>query len=114
MSTTKAHKYLADLGLDPGDWSAEVAQRDGVDVAVVVSKGTEIHFVSLGGPAMTRKNTLQFLTPIFEKFGFVTTRVPVAETDHKLREVLGFRKTWQDAQFSYWMLTELPFQRRAR
>jgi hypothetical protein len=33
-------------------------------------------------------------------------------TDHKLREHLGFIETWRDDQFTYWALTELPFQRK--
>ena len=112
-SNQAARAYLLDLGLDiTDDWVCEVAQRDGQDVAVVVTKGTEIHFVSLGGPAMTRRNTLQFLKPIFERWNFVTTRVPIQETDHKLRHVLGFEETWRDENFTFWMLTELPFQRR--
>ncbi len=106
-----ADDYLAALGLSVEGWKKEVATRDGQDVAVVVSKGTEIHFVSLGGPAMTRKNTLEFLKPIYDEFGFVTTRVPIDVTDHKLRRVLGFKQTWADAQFSYWCMTELPFQK---
>lgn len=116
---SKLARYLASVGL-PGsepllrkdDWDVQVAQRDGRDVAVVIVKGTEIHFVSLDEKrAMTRKNTLQFLEPIFAEWGFVTTRVPLTVTDHRLREILGFKFQWRDHQFSYWTLFALPFQK---
>ena len=107
-----ADDYLAEMGLSVEGWDRAVAQRDGVDVAVVVTKGTEIHFISLDEKrAMTRKNTLAFLKPIFDKFGFVTTRVPIDVADHRLRHILGFTQTWQDDRFTYWSMTELPFQK---
>lgn len=90
----------------------QVAQRDGKDVAVVITKGTEIHFVSLHDKhAMTRKNTLEHLAPIYAEWSFVTTKVPITETDHRLREILGFKYQWHDANFSYWTLFALPFQK---
>lgn len=112
----KARAYLDDLGIpteELGDWKLEVATRAGRDVAVVATSGTEIHFVSLDeGRAMSRRNTLAFLEPIFTEHGLVTTRVPIAETDHKLRERLGFTETWADENFRYFAMTALPFQRK--
>lgn len=113
-----AREALERLGLQEASlngWKAEVAQRAGEDVGLVLTKGCEIHFVifdPLAHRAMSRKNTLKFLKPVFEEFGYVTTRVPIAETDHTLRERLGFTFAWQDERFTYWTLTELPFQRR--
>ena len=62
--------------------------------------------------AMSRRNTLQFIRPILDEHGFVTTRVPRSETDHKLRTRLGFTETWADDNFTYFALTELPFERK--
>lgn len=111
----RAAEYLEGLGLSPSEldgWTVEVAQRAGRDVGVVAMLGSEIHIVSIDPRrAMTRKNTLQFLEPIFAEFGYATTRVPLDITDHKLREVLGFTETWRDDKFTYWAMTALPFQR---
>lgn len=116
---SKLKRYLEAVGL-PGSevslrrdgWDVQIAQRDGKDVAIVVSRGTEIHFVSLHEKhAMTRKNTLAFLEPIYREWGFVTTRVPQLETNHRLREILGFQLQWRDENFSYWSMTKLPFSK---
>ena len=96
----------------PG-WDCSVARRNGKPCALVITRGTEIHFQSVGGAAMTRKNTLEYLKPIFDEWGFVTTRTFVGETDHKLRNVLGFKYQWTDGQFDYWTLFALPFAKKA-
>lgn len=93
-------------------WQCTVAQRAGVDVAVVLSKGTELHMASLTDKkAISRKNVRDFVLPILLEYGFVTTRVPIAETDHKLRERLGFLKTWSDDHYSYFCMTEPPYEK---
>ena len=63
-------------------------------------------------PGMTRKNVLAALRPIMDEFGMITTRVPITETDHKLRDVLGFKQTWADERFTYFAMTELPWSRK--
>lgn len=111
----RAAAYLRDLGIAEqglAGWDVEVAQRAGVDVAVVVTRGPEIHMVAIAEKkAMSRRNTLDFLRPLLERFGYATTRVPIEITDHRLRETLGFKYTWRDDNFTYWALTELPFQK---
>ena len=112
MSDPRAVAYLEEHGLGEfaREWDIQYAQRAGRDVAIVVTAGPEIHFFSLvPGMAMTRKNTLAFLKPLYDKFGYVTTRVPLEEKCHKLREVLGFSHMWNDDNFSYWCMTDLPF-----
>lgn len=107
--------YLASLGATPAaldGWTVRTAQRAGVDVAFVITRGPEIHMLSLVGPrAMTRRNIAKFLNPIVEEFGYATTRVPASETDHKLRVALGFVQTWADADYTYWALTTPPYQK---
>lgn len=113
--------YLATVGVDAQDaeaalagWKVSIAQRDGEDVAIVVVKGPEIHFVSLSEKkAMTRKNTLDYLAPLIERYGYATTRVPLEVEDHRLRTMLGFQFSWSDTQYTYWALTSLPFQRKS-
>lgn len=103
-------EQLAIIG--EGGWTLSQAFRAGRHVANVFSKGSEIHLEILDARrAMTRKNTLEFLKPIFDEYGYVTTRVPLDETEHRLRDVLGFKYMWSDNEYSYWCLTELPFQK---
>lgn len=107
--------YLASLGATPDaldGWQVATAQRAGVDVAFVITRGAEIHMLSLVGPrAMSRRNILEHLGPILEEHGYATTRVPIREQDHRLREALGFVQTWQDHQYTYWALTVRPYQK---
>lgn len=107
--------YLMSIGASPDSldgWTIRTAQRAGTDCAFVITNGPEIHFVSIDERrAMSRKNILEFVAPLIETYGFATTRVPASETNHKLREALGFLPTWQDADFLYWALTELPYQK---
>jgi len=112
-------RYLETLDIDLNGakanlhgWDVKIAQRAGQDVAICVSKGPELHFVPLvEGKAMSRRNTIEALKPILDKYGYVTTRVPVCEENHRLRLKLGFVNTWSDNDFSYWALTELPYQK---
>lgn len=107
--------YLATLRADPealDGWTVATAQRAGVDVAFVITRGTEIHMLSLVGPrAMSRRNILEHLAPILEEHGYATTRVPITETDHRLRLALGFEQTWADENYTYWALTTRPYQK---
>lgn len=107
--------YLATLGASPDaldGWTVHTAQRAGVDVAFVITNGPEIHMLSIvGRRAMSRRNIAQYLGPILAEHGFATTRVPLAETDHRLRRALGFEPTWADDTYSYWALTSLPYQK---
>lgn len=115
-------RYLLTLGVDLDGamanlhgWEVSIASRNDKEVAIVIVKGSEIHFVSLDERrAMSRKNTLEFMVPVIEKHGYATTRVPASETNHKLREKLGFALTWQDADFTYWACTELPFKKEEK
>jgi hypothetical protein len=98
---------------DLAGWDVQVAKRAGVDVGLVATRGPEVHIVSIvEKKAMSRRNTLEFLARLLDCYGYCTTRVPLTETDHKLRIALGFTETWQDARWRYFALTELPFQRR--
>jgi len=112
----RLEQYLASIGASAGalaGWNIQTAKRAGVDVAFVITRWTEIHFVSIvGNRAMSRRNIAEFVAPLLEKYGYATTRVPIAETDHRLREALGFQHTWSDDYYSYWAITELPYQRK--
>jgi len=106
-------QYLASLGADPTSlvgWTVHTAQRDGEDVGFVITRGPEIHCLPLvEGKSLTRRNIIGHIAPLLEKFCYVTTRVPIAETDHRLRTALGFEQTWADADCTYWALTRLKY-----
>jgi hypothetical protein len=108
--------YLASLGASPSaldGWTVHTAQRADVDVAFVITRGPEIHMLSLVGPrAMSRRNIAAFLYPILEEHGYATTRVPLSETDHRLRLALGFSQQWADENYTYWALTKRPYDRQ--
>jgi hypothetical protein len=107
--------YLASIGASPeslNGWEISTAQRAGHDVAFVITRHAEIHFVSIVGKrAMSRRNIVEFVQPLLDKFGYAMTRVPLAETDHKLREALGFMPTWRDDDYQYFALSALPYQK---
>jgi len=112
-------RYLETLDIDLNGakanlhgWSVNIAKRNCEKVAIVISKGAELHFVPLvQGKAMSRRNIIEAVKPILDEYGYVTTRVPVCEEDHRLRLKLGFVNTWSDNDFSYWALTELPYHK---
>lgn len=112
----RLEQYLAELGASPdslNDWKIHTAQRAGVDVAFVITRGPEIHMVSLVGQrAMSRRNIAQFLNPIIDEHGYATTRVALDETDHRLRLALGFSQTWSDDHYTYWVLLKRPYDRQ--
>jgi len=109
--------YLESVGADVqclDGWQIRPAQRAGKDVAFVITRGPEIHMLSLvEGNAISRRNLREYLRPIIEKFGYATTRVPLAEVNHRLRHALGFTYTWSDDHFSYWALTQVPYVRES-
>lgn len=108
-------QYLHSIGADPRSldgWTVAQAFRAGEPVGYVITKGPEIHMLAMSDKkAMSRRNILEFLQPLLDTHGYVTTRVPLSETDHRLRIKLGFQRTWQDANYSYWALTSIPYEK---
>jgi hypothetical protein len=98
------------------DWEAIPGFIDGQHAATALVKGTEIHFGIM--PAFRRKTVLrgrtqEFLRPMFERRGYLTTRVQLASQDKKtFVERVGFKPTWADETFQYYLLGSLPFARR--
>lgn len=107
--------YLALLGADPAaldGWTIRAAQRDGEPVGFTISNGPEVHILPLvEGKSLSRRNIIEFIEPILDQFGYVTTRVPIAETEHRLRTALGFVSSWSDDTYSYWCMTRLRYAR---
>ncbi len=113
-------KHLADNGILPAQIEAELAKwelipayREGDLCGVVMLRGTEMHVCAKPeyiGSAITRKNIADTLSVLLEKHGFLTTRLFHGhDAERRFIERCGFRQTWQDATFNYFILTEAPY-----
>lgn len=81
---------------------------------VAVTKGTEFHCHIADGFKLNRSVMRGFMRPLFERHGFLTTRVSHEDiANQRFNRVFGFEQTWSDDRFIYYILTELPFERRA-
>ena len=100
------------------DWNIVSVEADGRHAATVIVKGTEIHIALAEGykPKTCKRGVIkQFLKPLFDEYGFVTTRV----AHHRLKEKrfverVGFKPTWGDTEFQYYLLGSMPFERKAK
>ena len=72
--------------------------------------GTEVH-VEFHRPGVVTKAVLRaFFQPLLDELGFVTTRTQREDTRNaRFVQRLGFKKTWADDQYDYYMLTAVPF-----
>lgn len=85
--------------------------------AVVMVRGAEIHLVVVpeyrGTGFLTRKRVRGVLEILMRNVGYLTTRTPKWNgRDRLFLDRLGFKPTWSDERFTYYMLTELPFGRK--
>lgn len=82
---------------------------------VLIKQGTEVHvFLSpeWRGKLIRRKNVREFIAPLLAEHEFLTTRLPCGSHNKSFVERVGFKHTWTDGTFDYFMLTSLPFERR--
>jgi hypothetical protein len=101
--------------LDFLSWEVVPGFINGEVVCCAILKGTEIHF-SITEPwrkrAIQRHRARAFLKPLLEKKTYLTTRV--VNTDpikRRFIERLGFKPTWTDQTFTYFLLGKLPFEK---
>lgn len=96
-------------------WDIHTYTRDGKVAAYAMVRGTEIHvkvYEAFRYRIIHRVATQEFLRPIFDRHGFLTTRVLQGdEESRRFVERVGFKMTWEDDNFRYFMLTALPFER---
>lgn len=94
------------------DW--DVLEVEG-GAATAIVKGTEIHFAireEHRGRLIRRGNTRRFLAPLLERRGFLTTRLTIEDNERRrFIERIGFKPTWADGRFQYFLLDRLPFER---
>lgn len=96
-------------------WDVHPLEIDGKLVAIGMTNGTEIHFAAtpaLRGLVVTRKRLADYLGPLLERRGFLTTRVADG-SDADFIERLGFEPTWSEPGTRYYMLCDVPFKRAA-
>ena len=97
---------------EPG-WEVFEHWQDGRLMGFSMLKGTEYHCQLEPGFKLSRRVMREFLEPLFNRHGFLTTRVPVGdEANERFNRVFGFERTWSDERFHYFLMAELPFGRR--
>lgn len=93
-------------------WTFEPLKIDGQTAAIAAIDGTEIHFAIAPEwrlKTITRARTHEFLAPLMEPFGFLTTRTEPDVSKDRFLTRLGFCKTWNDGRFDHYLMAELPF-----
>jgi hypothetical protein len=99
-------------------WDAVPGYIDGVHVCTALLKGTEIHFAIVADHRLRtvlRTRARDFLEPLFERYGFLTTRVAKGhDFAQRFVQRMGFEPTWSDERFEYYLLAELPFSRKTK
>jgi hypothetical protein len=82
---------------------------------IALMRGTEIHWFALPHFRLKRKKLREFLSPLFRRHGMLTTRLAHADaSNQRFNKVFGFKKTWSDSRYHYFMMTELPFGEREK
>ncbi len=72
--------------------------------------GTEFHWRSRRGLRLNRQDARGFLRPLFERHGFLTTRLFHGDTaNRRFNRLFGFEPTWSDSVYDYFICTSLPF-----
>ena len=97
-----------------GDWTFVPLVENGAVLLLAAMRGTEIHVAvapEFRGRVITRRRCREFLGPLLERRGYLTTRA-VEGTDriHFLQR-LGFRLTGAAGGINHYMLTAVPFQK---
>lgn len=88
----------------------------GNEVAWVAQKGPEIHFQVREGyrhRGMQRHRIRAFAVERMADWGYLTTRVSHGDAiNARFVERCGFTKTWSDKNFDFYMMDQLPFERK--
>jgi hypothetical protein len=95
-------------------WEVLPYEQDGELVGAAMMKGSEFHCITTPAFKLRRKPMRAFLEPLFMRHGMLTTRVHHNDiSNQRFNAAFGFRKTWSDDQFHYYMMAELPFPERS-
>ncbi len=94
-------------------WEPVPLMIAGRHAGTLIVKGMEVHFALIDRPkGSVRKAVREMLAPVFDRFGMLTTRVPrtMSKSKRFVRR-LGFKPTWNDSEFEYYLLATLPWER---
>jgi hypothetical protein len=92
-------------------WELIPVEQDGEVKAVGLVNGTEFHCHLEPGFRLSRTQMREFLRPLLQRHGYLTTRVAHGDqANQRFNRVFGFSKTWADDEFQYFILTKLPFE----
>ena len=104
---------LAERGRAAG-WEVKEHRTGGALDGIAIMKGTEFHCQLADGFKLNRDEMREFLRPLFERNGYLTTRVQHEDmANQRFNRAFGFKKTWSDERFHYYVLYKLPFERSA-
>lgn len=93
----------------PG-WEIFEHYQGGELAAFAMLKGTEFHCHLTPGFKLRRAEIREFLRPLYERHGHLTTRVAHDDlANQRFNKVFGFQRTWSDDRFHYFLMAELPF-----
>ena len=94
------------------DWEVFEHHQGGELAGFAMLKGTEFHCCLFPGFRLRRAEMRAFLRPLFERHGFLTTRVVHDDlANQRFNKAFGFERTWSDDRFHYFLMAELPFGR---
>lgn len=92
------------------DWEMFEHYQNSELAGFAVLKGAEFHCELFPGFKLRRKEMREFLRPLFERAGFLTTRVAHEDVaNQRFNKAFGFERTWSDDKFHYFVMAELPF-----
>ena len=113
---TDAERFTAWSSLPPVEmagWQMVPWEVNGRTIGVAATSGTEIHFAvdpQWRTRAMTRERVRQFLAPLIEKRGYLTTRaIDPTQPQRDFLRKLGFDMTHEHDSIEHFMLSGLPF-----
>lgn len=92
-------------------WEVVPYEDGGELLGVGLINGTEFHCLTLPGFKVDRPKLREYLRPLIEREGMLTTRLAHADTaNRRFNRLFGFKHSWSDDQFHYYVMDELPFQ----
>lgn len=78
-------------------------------------RGYELHVVLHREGVITRRTLREYLGPLLERLGMLTTRVPAEDAaGRRFVERLGFEFTGEEGGMRHYLLHKVPFQREAK
>jgi hypothetical protein len=115
MTPATTQQFEAWAGMPPGSldgWEAHGHYRGDELAAIAVVQGVEIHFAIAPEHrhrVIARHRTREFLAPLLDRRGYLTTRTVRESPSHPFLLRLGFAWTWRCENFDHYMLGALPF-----